>query len=263
MRRKYRTLPTTLITGHSAGGLFSLYAAASRPGAFQGTVATSPALWYNDSRPPREYADAIAKAAAPQRIWAASGGVGEEDIDSTTQQFYHRLDSIRPNSVAVGYQRYPDQTHQMTALAFADGWRFVFERMSIRHIPFQTLASTADSAAIAAALDASERSYAVAARELRLPEQLPEDMVNSFGYRLLGRGKIWWALRLFRQNVNNYPNSVNPYDSYGDGLIAAGDTAGAIAQFQKAVEVGRRTGAPVAAETREKLVRFSAARSHR
>jgi Tfp pilus assembly protein PilF len=88
-------------------------------------------------------------------------------------------------------------------------------------------------------------------------------MVNSFGYRLLGRGKIWWALRLFRQNVNNYPNSVNPYDSYGDGLIAAGDTAGAIAQFQKAVEVGRRTGAPVAAETREKLARFSAARSHR
>jgi predicted alpha/beta superfamily hydrolase len=263
VRRKYRTLPTTLITGHSAGGLFSLYAAATHPGAFQGTIATSPALWYNDSRPPREFADAIAKAAAPQRIWAASGGVGEADIDSTTQQFYHRLDSIRPNTVAVGYQRYPDQTHQMTALAFADGWRFVFERMSIRHIPFQTLASTADSAAIAAALDASERSYAAAARELGMPEQLPEDIVNSFGYRLLGRGKIWWALRVFKQNVERYPNSVNPYDSYGDGLIASGDTAAAIGQFRQAVEVGRRTAAPVAAETREKLARFSAAMSHR
>ena len=264
VRRKYRTLPTTVITGHSAGGLFSLYAAATHPGAFQGTIATSPALWYNDARPPREFADAIAKANRPQRIWVASGGVGEADIDSTTQQFYHRLaDSLRPSAIAVDYQRYPDHTHQMTGLAFQDGWRFVFERVSIRHVAFQTLPSTADSAAIAAALDASERSYAAAARELSLPEQLPEDMVNSFGYRLLGRDKIWWALRLFRQNVSNYPNSVNPYDSYGDGLIAAGDTAGAIAQFQKAVEVGRRTGAPVAAETREKLARFSAARSHR
>jgi predicted alpha/beta superfamily hydrolase len=263
VRRKYRTLPTTVITGHSAGGLFSLYAAAARPGAFQGTVATSPALWYNDALPAREFADAIAKAAAPQRIWAASGGVGEEDIDSTTQQFYHRLDSIRPNTVAVGYQRYPDQTHQMTALAFADGWRFVFERMSIRHIPFQTLASTADSAAIADALDASERTYSAAARELRMPEQLPEDMVNSFGYRLLSRGKTWWALRLFRQNVDRYPGSVNVYDSYADGLVAAGDTAGAIARLRQAVAVGRRTGAPVAQETRDKLARLTAARSHR
>jgi tetratricopeptide (TPR) repeat protein len=88
-------------------------------------------------------------------------------------------------------------------------------------------------------------------------------MVNSFGYRLLGRAKISWALRLFRQNVERYPNSVNPYDSYGDGLIAAGDTAAAIQQFQKAVGVGRRTGAPVAAETHEKLARFTAAMSRR
>ena len=263
VRKKYRTLPTTLITGHSAGGLFSLYVAAARPGAFQGTVATSPALWYNDARPPREFADAIAKSTAPQRIFATSGGVGEADIDSTTQQFYHRLDSLKPATVAVGYQRYPDMTHQMTALSFADGWRFVFERMSVKHIPFQTLPSTADSAAIAAALETSQRSYAAAARELQLPEQLPEDMVNSFGYRMLGRGKTWWALRLFKQNVDNYPNSVNVYDSYGDGLIAAGDTAKAVQFFRQAVEVGRRTGAPVADETREKLARFSAALSHR
>ena len=263
VRRKYRTLPTTLITGHSAGGLFSLYVAAARPGAFQGTVATSPALWYNDSRPPREFADAIAKSTARQRIFATSGGVDEADIDSTTQQFFHRLDSLKPATVAVGYQRYPDMTHSMTALAFADGWRFVFERMSIKHIPFQTLPSTADSAAIAGALDASERSYATAARELGLPEPLPEDMVNSFGYRLLGRGKTWWALRLFKQNVDNYPQSVNVYDSYGDGLIAAGDTAKAVQFFRQAVEVGRRTGAPVADETREKLARFSAAKPQR
>jgi predicted alpha/beta superfamily hydrolase len=264
VRRKYRTLPTTLLTGHSAGGLFALYAAATHPGAFQGIVATSPALWYNDSLPAREFADAIARSAAPQRIFAASGGVDEPDIDPTTQAFYHRLDSLRPATVAVGYQRYPDQTHSMTALAFADGWRFVFEQVSIRHIPFQTLPlATTDSAAIADALDASERSYAAAARALLLPEQLPEDMVNSFGYRLLGRGKTWWALRLFRQNVDRYPGSVNVYDSYADGLVAAGDTAGAIARLRQAMEVGRRTGAAVAQETRDKLARLTAARSHR
>jgi len=264
IRRKYRTLPTTVIVGHSAGGLFDLYAAATHPGAFQGTIALSPALWYNDSLPARDFADAIAKSTAPQRIFASSGGVDEPDIEPTTRTFYHRLDSLRGAMVAVAYQRYPDQTHSMTALGFQDGWRFVFDRVSIRHVALDTLhLATADSAAIAGALDASARSYAAAARELLLPEQLPEAMLNNFGYRLLARDKNAWALRVFKQNVEWYPQSVNVYDSYGDGLIAAGDTTGAIQQFRQAVEVGRRTGAPVAAETREKLARFSAAKSHR
>jgi predicted alpha/beta superfamily hydrolase len=261
VRRKYRTVPTTILTGHSAGGLFALYAAATRRGAFQGTIATSPALWYNDSLPATEFADSIAKSTAPQRVFAASGGVDEPEIDWTTQHFYRRLDSLRSPTVAVGYRHYADQTHTMTALAFADGWRFVFERMSARHFAIQRLPSSADSAAIAAALDTTQQTYAAAARELLMPEQLPEAMLNSFGYRLLGRDKIWWALRVFRQNVDWYPQSVNVYDSYADGLVAAGDTAGAVRQLRQAVEVGRRTGAPVAAETREKLTRFTAAKA--
>ena len=264
VRRKYRTVPTTILAGHSAGGLFDLYAAATHPGAFQGTIALSPALWYNDSLPARDFADSIAKSATPQRIFAASGGVDEPDIDPTTQRFYHRLDSLRSTTVAVSYQRYPDQTHSMTGLGFADGWRFVFDRVSIRHLAIDTLRlAMADSAAIAGALEASARSYAAAARELLLPEQLPENIVNNFGYRLLGRGKTGWALRVFRQNVDRYPESVNVYDSYADGLVEAGDTVAAIQRLRQAVEVGRRTGAPVAAETREKLARLMAARSHR
>ena len=263
VRRKYRTLPTTIITGHSAGGLFALYAAATHRGAFQGTIATSPALWYNDSLPAREFADSIAKSTAPQRIFAASGGVDEPEIDWTTRSFSRRLDSLRSPAVAVGYRHYADQTHTMTALAFADGWRFVFDRLSARHLPLLTLPSTADSAAIAAALEATQRTYAEAARELLMPEQLPEAMLNSFGYRLLGRGKISWALRVFKQNVDWYPQSVNVYDSYADGLVAAGDTVKAIQFLRQAVDVGRRTGAPVADETREKLARFTAARARR
>jgi len=263
VRRKYRTVPTTILTGHSAGGLFSLYAAATHRGAFQGTIATSPALWYNDSLPATEFADSIARSAAPQRIFAASGGVDEPEIDWVTQHFSRRLDSLKSASVAVGYRHYADQTHTMTALAFADGWRFVFERMSTRHLAIQALPSTADSAAIGAALEATQQTYAAAARELRMPEQLPEAMLNSFGYRLLGRKQVGWALRVFRQNVDWYPQSVNVYDSYADGLVAAGDTAGAIKFLRQAVEVGRRTGAPVAAETREKLARYSRTPAHR
>jgi len=35
-------------------------------------------------------------------------------------------------------------------------------------------------------------------------------------------------------NIENYPESGNVYDSYADGLIAKKDTAGAIANYEKA-----------------------------
>jgi lipoprotein NlpI len=59
-----------------------------------------------------------------------------------------------------------------------------------------------------------------------------------------------WA---FRQNVELYPNSANVYDSLGDGLLAAGDTTAAIAQFHRAIEVGTRNRDPVIGETLRKL----------
>ena len=71
VRSKYRTQPTTILAGHSFGGLFALHVAATRPGAFTGIVAMSPSLWWNDSTVVASYAGAIAKAAAPDKIEGA------------------------------------------------------------------------------------------------------------------------------------------------------------------------------------------------
>ena len=42
---RYPTLPTRLAVGHSLGGLFVLYTAAMRPGAFRVVIAASPSLY--------------------------------------------------------------------------------------------------------------------------------------------------------------------------------------------------------------------------
>src|SRR4051812_29880974 len=56
VRGKYRTYPTTILAGHSFGGLFALNIAASRPRAFAGIIAMSPALWWNDTTDAVSYA---------------------------------------------------------------------------------------------------------------------------------------------------------------------------------------------------------------
>jgi len=42
------------------------------------------------------------------------------------------------------------------------------------------------------------------------------------------------------QNVEAFPNSFIPYDSYGEQLLALGDTTQAIINYKKSVELNPR-----------------------
>ena len=254
VRSKYRTLPSTVLAGHSAGGLFGVYVAATRPGVFQGIIACSPSLWYNDSSVVMAYADMIAKSPKAQRLFASSGGF-EHDIDVTTQHFARRLDSLTRGSATFSYHRYPDDTHSLTPMeGWSDGLRFIFGPLSMDHLELAHLDyAHADSSALEGALLSSEHDYAIAAGSLGIPPQLPEDILNSIGYRLLSRKRPKLGITVFERNVKAYPESVNVYDSLGDGFLAAGDTASAIFNFKLSVARARQTGVAVPEETRSKL----------
>jgi predicted alpha/beta superfamily hydrolase len=254
IRSKYRTLPTTILAGHSFGGLFAVHVAATRPGAFAGIIAISPALWWNDSIGVVSYGSVIARSATPQRLFVTSGGL-EPEIDRATQRFASRVDSLKSTTLSFSYRRYPDDTHGLTpAPSLVDGLRFVFEPVSLTKLPTARLGPRSDSAAVVTAVVETERAYAAGARSLGLPELLPEQVLNQLGYNvLLGLKKPDLAVWVFRRNVALYPESANAYDSLGDAFVAKGDTAAAKAAFTRAVEVALRTGHPVLAESRRKL----------
>jgi uncharacterized protein len=257
VRAKYRTLPTTILAGHSFGGLFALDVAASRPGTFVGIIAMSPALWWNDSSAVAGYADAIARSAVPQRLFATSGGL-EPEIDRTTRRFASRLDSLKPAATTFAYRAYPDDTHGLTpAPSLADGLRYIFEPVSLAKLPVDRIHPGVDSGTVVKAVSETITQYARGARSLGLPERLPEQVLNQVGYNVLqslrNPSLAAWA---FRRNVDFYPDSPNVYDSLGDALLAGGDSSAAKVQFQRAVDVATRRGLPVANETREKLSRL-------
>ncbi len=64
-----------------------------------------------------------------------------------------------------------------------------------------------------------------------------ENQLNMLGYQLLGRQRLGDALAIFKLNVEVYPNAFNVYDSYGEALAAAGDTALSIINYEKSVEL--------------------------
>lgn len=63
-----------------------------------------------------------------------------------------------------------------------------------------------------------------------------EATFNQLGYNLLTRGEVDNALVIFKMNTEVYPQSCNVWDSYADGLTAAGDTAKTIECMHKAME---------------------------
>ena len=78
-----------------------------------------------------------------------------------------------------------------------------------------------------------------------------EGQLNALGYAYLGRGDTETAIRLFELNVEAYPDAWNVYDSLGEAQLAAGDTARATANYQRAFDLN--PAAPSARTALEEL----------
>lgn len=64
-----------------------------------------------------------------------------------------------------------------------------------------------------------------------------ERMLNGEGHYLLRRGHMKEAIDHLRRNVAFYPSSANAHQVLGRALLAAGDTAGAVRSYKRALEL--------------------------
>ena len=64
-----------------------------------------------------------------------------------------------------------------------------------------------------------------------------EAEINNYGYLIMNQGRLEEAIRVFRLNIQRFPESWNPYDSLGEALNNKGDKAGAKEYYEKAYEM--------------------------
>ncbi len=62
-----------------------------------------------------------------------------------------------------------------------------------------------------------------------------EAEINAYGYNFLQSGQVDRAIRLFKVNVELYPDAWNVYDSLGEALLAAGETSEAIRMYERSL----------------------------
>jgi tetratricopeptide (TPR) repeat protein len=78
-----------------------------------------------------------------------------------------------------------------------------------------------------------------------------ESEMNLLGYEYLRRHQIDRAIAIFQMNIEAHPDAFNTYDSMGEALLAAGDSARAIASYRKALELN-----PASQSARAALLRL-------
>lgn len=75
-------------------------------------------------------------------------------------------------------------------------------------------------------------------RQGRAPgEAVNENQMNGIGYNLLSAKRVKDAIEAFKQNVADYPQSSNVYDSLGEAYMVNGDRELAIKNYERSVEL--------------------------
>ena len=103
--------------------------------------------------------------------------------------------------------------------------------------PQRSIADVVGKTIEAEGLNAAEARYRALQAEEPADIRFSEQAMNRLGYYYLERGDTETAVRIFRLNVETYPESFNTYDSLGEALLAAGDREGAVVNYQKALEL--------------------------
>jgi uncharacterized protein len=248
--RRYRTAPYRIFAGHSLGGLMAIHILTSRPDMFQAYIAVSPSLWWDDQHTLHQAQQFFAAHADLNKtLFFSLGGEGR-DMQDGFEQLQKTLTAKAPKDFRWDSARYPDETHGSTVLrAHYAGLRMVFADWPMPR----------DSTGMPqGGMAGLEKHYRELSQRYGYHIELPENAVNGLGYQLMGAKKFDEAIAVFQRNVELYPGSANVYDSLGEGYENAGKLDLATQSFQKAIDVGAKTGDPGLDSFKDHLKRVTA-----
>lgn len=237
VERHYRTEPYRILAGHSYGGLFSLYALASRPDLFNAFIAASPSLNFDEDYILRTYEAFLTGRKELRRTLFVTMANEEAGEPSPTrlERFHNILSGTAPAGFAWDARLLADEDHGSVVLrSHYWGLRSIFVGWRLPAGP--------EGRSFNGTVDDIKSHYAELSERFGFIVRPAELTVNQAGYRALGQDDFERALAIFRYNVELYPASANVHDSLGEGLERAGRLEEAHASYAKAVENAAKIG---------------------
>jgi uncharacterized protein len=233
IEKRYRTAPYRIFAGHSLGGLMAIHILTSHPDMFQAYIAVSPSLWWEKQTTLHQAQAFFAAHDELNKTLFFSLGSEGEDMQAGFDGLNKTLTAKAPKDFRWESARFPDENHGSTVLrAHYAALRSIFAGWETRRD---------DKGMPIGGMNGIEQHYRELSPSYGYTVPVPENLINSLGYRLMADKKIEEAVAAFQRNVALYPGSANVYDSLADGYESADKLDLALQNCQKAVEVGTKT----------------------
>ena len=245
---KYPTIPYKMLIGHSFGGLAVMQTFTHHSSLFNAYICIDPSMWWDKQKLLKETKTFLKNTKLEGKsLYLGIANTMEEGMDitkvqkDTTMETEHirsilelqmALESNKQNGLKYRGKYYAEDTHGSAPLITEyDALRFIFNYYPMK-ISFKDFMDST-----AAFADKYRNHYAKLSKKMGYQIKPDEMDINYFGYEALRNKFYKRAESFFKLNMDNYPESYNVYDSYGDYFIAIGDKTNAIIQLKKALSI--------------------------
>ncbi len=229
----YRTQPYRVFAGHSFGGLFAIHAFLARPDAFNAYIAVSPSMQWDDQLMVRRGEEFFKDRKELNKTLFFTLADEKGEMRAGFDRFKVILAKNKPKGFEWDSMLMEDEDHGTVVLrSHYHGLRKIFEG-------WQVAPDVARRGA-----DGVEEHYKKLSARFGFTVLPPEALMNNLGYALMGDGKMDEALKVFKSNVERYPNSANVYDSLAECYEKNGKLDLARPNYEKATQLGAQNGDP-------------------
>lgn len=212
INKNYRANNFKVISGHSLGGLLSIYALHSKPELFQAHFAFSPSLWWH-KQVIFEKAEIFLKNSDQlnKYLYVNMGNEGGNMLHSF-EKYTELLNIHNRKGFKFNFDLDTSESHNTTALA---GQSLAYQNLYATLRPTQEVIAKG----ISAVKEFFKRQSEIYGYEIK-PSY---SAINRIAYNALKEKDFATAIAIFEENVDNFPHKADAYDSLADGYEANGE----------------------------------------
>jgi predicted alpha/beta superfamily hydrolase len=244
----YPTEPFKMLIGHSFGGLTAMNIAINHTKLFNAYICIDPSMWWDKMNYLKTTKQSLSENKFPGTALylgianTMDAGMDISKVVSDTSGNTRHIRSIldldkhikskQKNGLRYKSKYYSNDDHgSVPLIAEYDGLRFIFEKYRFK-LSFKDFTDSAVDLA-----KKYEQHYREVSKLFGYKVAPPENMLNNMGYEFLQQKQYTKAGTFFKMNIDNFPDSYNVYDSYGDYFEAIGNKQKAIEYFKKALAI--------------------------
>lgn len=226
VNKNYTTSPYNILVGHSLGGTFATYALLNNPEVFNAYIAISPYLMFDDNYLLAKAKTDLRSSYNPSQYFYVTLG-DEPKYTESVETFVKMVETTSPKGLEISYTHMEKENHTtIPHLSIYYGLEAIYADW---RLPKETLKE---------GLAGVNKHYEKLSKKYGYKITASEGTINALGYQYIANKNYDEAIKVFKQNVKQYPKSANVYDSLGEAYEYNEQLSDAEKNYAKAVEIG-------------------------